>query len=71
VGEKLMRELLEEARRSGCQTMWLGVWEHNRRALAFYRKWGFKVVGAHIFQVGDDAQNDLLMARKLSEQVRP
>ena len=46
--------------------MWLGVWEHNRRALAFYRKRGFKVVGAHIFQVGDDAQNDLLMARKLN-----
>jgi len=66
VGEKLMRELLEEARRSGCQTMWLGVWEHNGRALAFYRKWGFKVVGAHIFQVGDDAQNDLLMACKLN-----
>jgi ribosomal protein S18 acetylase RimI-like enzyme len=60
-----MRELLEAARGAGHETMWLGVWEHNERALAFYRKWGFEVVGEHIFQVGDDPQNDLLMVRQL------
>lgn len=65
-GAGLMRELLSEARRAGHETMWLGVWEHNERAIAFYRKWGFEVVGEHIFQVGDDPQNDLLMARQLS-----
>ncbi|MGI9106409.1 MAG: GNAT family N-acetyltransferase [Pyrinomonadaceae bacterium] len=67
VGEALMREMLDEAGRLGCQTIWLGVWEHNERAIAFYRKWQFEVVGEHIFQVGDDPQNDLLMERKLSE----
>jgi ribosomal protein S18 acetylase RimI-like enzyme len=66
-GAALMRELLEAARRAGHETIWLGVWEHNERAIAFYRKWGFEVVGEHIFQVGDDPQNDLLMARKLTE----
>lgn len=66
-GAALMRELLSEARRAGHETIWLGVWEHNERAIAFYRKWGFEVVGEHIFQVGDDPQNDLLMARKLTE----
>ena len=64
-GARLMRELLVAARRAGHETMWLGVWEHNERAIAFYRKWGFEVVGEHVFQVGDDPQNDLLMARKL------
>ena len=64
-GAGLMRELLEAARRAGYETIWLGVWEHNERAIAFYRKWGFEVVGEHIFQVGDDPQNDLLMARHL------
>jgi GNAT superfamily N-acetyltransferase len=65
VGAALMRELLDEARRLGRRTIWLGVWEHNERAKAFYRKWGFEVVGEHVFHVGDDPQNDLLMARAL------
>ncbi|MDT7688941.1 MAG: diamine N-acetyltransferase [Acidobacteriota bacterium] len=65
VGEALMRELWDEARRKRWQTIWLGVWEHNERAKAFYRKWGFEVVGSHVFRVGDDAQTDLLMARAL------
>jgi ribosomal protein S18 acetylase RimI-like enzyme len=65
VGEALMRELLEEAGRMRRETIWLGVWEHNERARSFYRKWGFEVVGMHVFQVGDDPQNDLLMARPL------
>lgn len=32
--------------------MWLGVWEHNSRARAFYRKWEFREVGQQIFQLG-------------------
>ncbi|HVF86496.1 MAG TPA: GNAT family N-acetyltransferase [Pyrinomonadaceae bacterium] len=63
VGEALMRECIEEARRAGRQTMWLGVWEHNPRAQAFYRKWNFHVVGEHVFQLGSDFQTDLLMER--------
>lgn len=65
VGAALMRACFDEARRKGFQTMWLGVWEHNARALAFYRKWDFQVVGSHIFTVGSDAQTDLLMQRAL------
>lgn len=65
VGEALMRASVDEARRAGYQTMWLGVWEHNARARAFYRKWNFSDVGSHIFQLGEDAQTDILMARPL------
>ena len=65
VGEALMRACVEEARRAGYQTMWLGVWERNGRAQAFYQKWGFKVIGEHIFQLGSDAQTDWLMERAL------
>ena len=65
-GEALMRACVDEARRMGHQTMWLGVWEHNFRAQAFYRKWNFRVVGEHIFQVGSDPQTDLLMESELS-----
>jgi len=61
VGEVLMRACLEEARRAGCKTIWLGVWERNARAQAFYRKWNFRAVGEHVFQLGSDSQTDILM----------
>jgi ribosomal protein S18 acetylase RimI-like enzyme len=50
----------------GYRILWLGVWEHNYRAQAFYRKWEFRVVGTHIFQLGSDAQTDLLMERPVT-----
>jgi GNAT superfamily N-acetyltransferase len=65
VSAALMRACIDEARRAGYRTMWLGVWEHNGRAQAFYRKWSFQKVGEHIFQLGSDPQNDVLMAMKI------
>jgi len=63
VGHALMRRCVEEAREMGFQTIWLGVWERNHRAQAFYRKWDFYEVGEHIFQLGSDAQRDIVMQR--------
>ena len=65
VGDALMRACISEARRAGYQTLWLGVWERNARARAFYRKWEFLDVGEHIFQLGADSQNDVLMERAI------
>jgi diamine N-acetyltransferase len=65
VGRALMQTCLDEARQSGHRTIYLGVWEQNHRALAFYRKWGFEIVGSHILMVGDDPQNDWWMERRL------
>jgi diamine N-acetyltransferase len=65
IGAALMQNALDEARAKGYQTIFLGVWEHNTRAQAFYHKWGFKRVGEHIFQMGDDPQTDWWMERKL------
>jgi ribosomal protein S18 acetylase RimI-like enzyme len=62
----LMRKCIDEARQAGYQTIWLGVWEHNTRAQAFYRKWNFQITGQHIFKLGSDLQNDFLMERPLS-----
>lgn len=64
IGAALMQACLDEARRQDYRTLWLGVWEHNNRAQAFYRKWKFHQVGEHIFQLGADPQNDILMERK-------
>ncbi|MFL6284688.1 MAG: GNAT family N-acetyltransferase [Pyrinomonadaceae bacterium] len=63
VGEALMRACVDEARQAGHETIWLGVWERNGRAQAFYRKWNFRAVGEHVFQLGADAQTDILMER--------
>lgn len=65
VGEALMRACVDEAQRAGHETMWLGVWERNGRAQAFYRKWNFRAVGEHVFQLGSDPQTDILMERAL------
>ena len=67
IAEKLMNECFAEATRKNYQTMWLGVWEFNFRAQKFYEKLGFYTVGKHIFQLGSDAQTDLVMERKLSK----
>ena len=65
VGAALMRACIDEAQRRGHRTLWLGVWENNLRAQAFYRKWDFHEVGTHVFQLGDDPQTDILMQRKI------
>lgn len=68
VGAALMRACLDEARRGGYETIWLGVWERNARAQAFYRKWDFRAVGEHVFQLGSDPQRDILMQRALRKE---
>jgi diamine N-acetyltransferase len=65
VGSGLMQACLDESKEKGFKHLWLGVWEHNQRALAFYRKWEFETFGEHIFYVGADAQNDYLMRRRV------
>jgi ribosomal protein S18 acetylase RimI-like enzyme len=66
LGAALMKECLEVARQRGKDWIWLGVWEHNHRAIAFYRKWGFERFGEHVFLVGLDAQTDWWMKKKLN-----
>ena len=66
LAQELMTAVLEAAVRRGAATLWLGVWEHNPRAQAFYRKFGFVDVGAHTFVFGSDPQTDRLMTRSLA-----
>lgn len=65
VAQALMDAALAAARARGARALWLGVWERNPRAVAFYAKYGFRRVGAHTFVLGDDAQTDWLLARPL------
>jgi len=65
IAQGLMARVVADAAQSGAQTLWLGVWEHNHRARAFYAKCGFADVGEHVFLFGTDPQTDRVMARPL------
>lgn len=67
VGARLMQACLDTALAADYSTIWLGVWEHNPRAIKFYERWGFTTVGSHIFRVGSDDQTDLIMQKALTQ----
>ena len=65
VGKALMEKSLAIAKELKKDIIWLGVWEHNQRAIDFYTKWGFEKFGTHVFQLGNDPQTDWLMKRNV------
>lgn len=65
VARELMNACINEIKQFGSDAAWLGVWEHNPRAIAFYKKFGFVEVGDHIFPLGGDPQRDIIMVRPL------
>jgi GNAT superfamily N-acetyltransferase len=66
LGPRLMAAAVSTAREWGADVLWLGVWQQNARAIAFYEKQGFVVVGAQDFLLGADRQRDHVMALRLT-----
>lgn len=66
VAQALMSTAFSQAREWGADVVWLGVWEHNPRAMAFYRKFGFSDVGSIDFFVGPDRQTDRVFVMPLA-----
>ncbi len=64
---RLMAAVHDAAAELGGQSLWLGVWEKNERAIAFYKKCGFRDVGAQDFWVGGDRQTDRIMVTEVSQ----
>lgn len=65
LGKKLLNKAMEMALELNKSKVWLGVWEENDNAIAFYQKKGFVQTGAHSFFMGDDEQIDLIMTKSL------
>lgn len=65
VGKALMLHALHYAKSIGKKKVWLGVWEKNRRAIDFYKAFGFNKFGEHNFLLGTDLQKDWLMEKIL------
>lgn len=61
LGQQLMAKAQEAARAQNKSFVWLGVWEHNHKAIGFYRKNGFEIFDQHVFRLGNDEQTDVLM----------
>jgi ribosomal protein S18 acetylase RimI-like enzyme len=65
VGKALMQECINKANELQMKYIWLGVWEKNERAIAFYKQWGFGRFGDHQFLLGTDLQTDWLLKKLL------
>ncbi len=67
-GQALMDAAVEQARAMGCGRVLLGTNDGNERAIAFYQRNGFKVVGTRTFQVGSKTCSDLIFAKELGAE---
>lgn len=65
VGQLLYEKAMQIAHEKNADYVWLGVWEENPRAIAFYKKNGFVEFDKHIFKLGDDEQTDIMMKMQL------
>lgn len=65
IGLAMMQQALAVAEELKKSQVWLGVWENNFKAQAFYQKSGFKKVGSHDFILGNDKQTDYILLKTL------
>jgi RimJ/RimL family protein N-acetyltransferase len=65
LAQQLMQRVFDVARERKSARVWLGVFQLNVRAIAFYRKMGFSEIGSHVFVLGSDPQQDHIMLRTL------
>ena len=65
VAKQLMDATIASAVGESANGLWLAVWEHNPRAIAFYEKYGFAAVGEQSFLLGNDQQRDIGMFREV------
>ncbi|HEU5139642.1 MAG TPA: GNAT family N-acetyltransferase [Bacillales bacterium] len=65
LGRYLLNKAIEMALEGNKKKIWLGVWEKNEFAIAFYKKMGFIQSGAHSFYMGDEQQTDIIMTKRL------
>lgn len=65
LGKYLLNKAMEIAMERNKKKIWLGVWEKNENAIAFYKKMGFVQTGAHSFYMGDEEQTDYIMTKTI------
>ena len=66
LGQALMEAAVAAAAGAGAVRLLLGVYRGNARALGFYRKHGFEVIGERQFRVGARDYDDWVLAKPLA-----
>jgi diamine N-acetyltransferase len=65
VGKALMDHAINYAKRNKYNTLFLGVWQENTRAVSFYHKFNFEVFDTRSFQLGQTICDDFMMKIEL------
>lgn len=66
IGQQLLIKAIAIAKDKKLNSVWLGVWENNQKALQFYKKNSFVAFDKHIFTLGNEVQTDLLLRYQLT-----
>lgn len=66
IGQLLYQKAIAVAADKGVKYIWLGVWEENHKAIAFYQKNGFVEFDKCTFKLGQEVQTDLMMKKEIS-----
>ncbi len=56
-GKKLLEKAIEESKKQMQKGMWLKVWVENKRAIQFYKKMGFEIIGTSDFVISKTHSN--------------
>jgi len=62
IGRLLLAKAMEVSRKMSSDQIWLGVWEKNLRAISFYQRHDFKIVGSQEFRIGAEVHRDIIMS---------
>lgn len=65
ISSVLMDHAVEQAANCGYSSLWLGTNSGNKRALRFYEKQGFDIVGPRIYYVGKTRNDDVVLEKLL------
>lgn len=65
IGSQMLKQIISLAREHQKKYLWLGVWEHNPKAIRFYQRHGFQKFGEHPYLIGSDEQTDWLLRLEL------
>lgn len=66
LGTALMHRLVGHARHRGGDGLWLSAWQDACRAIDFYLRHGFHIVGHTEFNVGDDPKPNWVMQKRFA-----
>ena len=61
IGSWMLKKIIARAQTLCKNYIWLGVWEHNPKAIQFYQRHGFAKFGEHPYYIGSDRQTDWLL----------